>query len=62
MEKSYYCPDCSHKLERMSGCGSVSYFCHYCKAVVSRKRIISEENMIEAVAAKVVEELNKRKE
>jgi uncharacterized protein YlaI len=60
VEKAYYCPDCNHKLELMSGCGSVSYFCNTCKLVISRKRILSEEEVLQKVTQKVEEELKKQ--
>jgi DNA-directed RNA polymerase subunit RPC12/RpoP len=60
MEKSFYCPDCNHKLELMSGCGSVSYFCNNCKMIISRKRILSEDEVEEKVAKKVEEVLKKQ--
>lgn len=41
---TYYCPDCDNKLEKVTGCASVSYFCDTCKKVISRSRIVSEEN------------------
>lgn len=59
MEESYYCPDCSHKLEVMKGCGSVSYFCNKCKTIISRKRILSEEQIIKKVVKEVVDEIEK---
>lgn len=58
MEKSYYCPDCSHKLEMMSGCGSTSYFCHKCKTVISKKKIFSEEQIVLRIVHKVIEQLS----
>lgn len=42
---TYYCPDCKKELEEMSGCGSVSYFCNHCKALISRQRILTEEQV-----------------
>ncbi len=41
----YYCPTCSHELEEQSGCGSISYFCDTCKKLVSRTKILTEEEM-----------------
>lgn len=57
MEEGYYCPDCSHKLEVLSGCGSVSYFCNTCKLIISRKRIMTEEQLTEKITKKVIEKL-----
>ena len=42
MEKEYYCPECNSRLEKMIGCGSISYFCRKCKKLISRKRILEE--------------------
>ena len=57
MEEGYYCPDCGHKLEVLSGCGSVSYFCSTCKLVISRKRIMTEEQLTEKISKEVLEKL-----
>lgn len=40
----YYCPDCDTELEKVTGCASVSYFCDTCKRVISRSRIVAEED------------------
>ncbi len=45
MEKSFYCPDCSHKLEEIKGCGSVGYFCDHCKKLISKKSILTEDQL-----------------
>ena len=58
MEDQYYCPDCGHKLEVLSGCGSVSYFCNTCKLIISRKRIINKEQLIEKTVQKVIEKMS----
>lgn len=39
----YYCPKCYEELEEESACGSVSYFCPECKGLVSRSKILSED-------------------
>lgn len=44
MEK-YYCPECKGVLSEESGCGSVSYFCDNCKKLISRKSILTEEEV-----------------
>ena len=44
MEKEYYCPECNSKLEKIEGCGSISYFCKKCKKLISRKRILDRKN------------------
>ena len=43
VENEFYCPECKSKLEKISGCGSVSYFCQKCNSLISRKRILSEK-------------------
>ena len=58
MKNVYYCPNCNHKLEEMSGCGSVSYFCNECKILISRQKILTEKQMVEKVVKKVVSNLN----
>lgn len=58
MGEQYYCPDCGHKLEVLSGCGSVSYFCNTCKLLISRKRIMDEAQLTEKIAKKVIEKLS----
>jgi DNA-directed RNA polymerase subunit RPC12/RpoP len=59
MGDSYYCPDCSHKLEAMSGCASVSYFCNKCKRLISRQRILNEDQIVRKVVKVVIEQLEK---
>lgn len=44
---TYYCPDCKGELEQVAGCGSVSYFCDSCKTLISRQRILTEEQLQE---------------
>ena len=43
MGKEYYCPECNSKLEKIEGCGSISYFCKKCSRLISKKRILDEE-------------------
>jgi uncharacterized protein YlaI len=45
MSNIYYCPECKSKLEEISGCGAISYFCNTCKKLISRKKILPEEEM-----------------
>lgn len=40
----YYCPTCDGELEEQSACGSVSYFCDTCKMLVSRSKMLSEDD------------------
>lgn len=42
VEKEYYCPECNSKLEKIAGCGSISYFCEKCKKLISKKKILGE--------------------
>lgn len=46
MEK-YYCPECHSKLEKKEGCGSISYFCYTCKKLISRSKMLTEEQLDE---------------
>jgi len=62
MEEEFYCPDCSNKLEQMSGCGSVSYFCNHCKKIISRKRILTEKEITEKIVELVVREMKDSEE
>ena len=50
---TYYCPKCHEALEEVSACGSVSYFCNKCNELVSRSKMLSEEDL---KAQDVVEE------
>ena len=43
----YYCPKCLDKLERLSGCGSVGYICNSCKNLISRKQMLTLQEMDE---------------
>lgn len=45
MEKEYYCPECNSKLEKIEACGSKSYFCNKCKKLISKKGILTIEQM-----------------
>lgn len=45
--EDYYCPKCHSKLEMYSGCGSVGYFCHSCKVLISRSKMLTEQQMKE---------------
>lgn len=45
MSEKHYCPDCKSELETISACGSVSYFCNKCNLLISKKRILSEEEV-----------------
>lgn len=41
----FYCPECFDKLERLSGCGAVGYMCNTCKHLISRQKMLSEQEM-----------------
>lgn len=43
--QTYYCPECEGPLEYLHGCGSVSYFCNTCKKLISRKEILTFDEM-----------------
>ena len=45
--EDFYCPKCFDKLERLSGCGAVGYMCNTCKNLVSRQKMLSEQQMEE---------------
>lgn len=45
MSKVYYCPDCYSELEEISGCGALAYFCDKCRKLVSKKKILTEEEL-----------------
>ncbi len=45
MSEKYYCPECLSKLEKKEGCGSISYFCYTCRKLVSRSKMLTEEQM-----------------
>jgi len=46
--EDFYCPECFDKLERLSGCGAVGYMCNTCKHLVSRQRMLTEQQADEA--------------
>lgn len=45
--EDYYCPECLNKLERLSGCGTVGYMCNTCKHLVSRQKMLSQQEIEE---------------
>jgi hypothetical protein len=49
---------CSAQLERLYSCGSESYICNQCKKLVSRKSILTEEEVVSKVVELVTEKLN----
>jgi|GEM_PF-738729 len=50
MPKIYYCPECKNELEELSGCGVVGYFCNSCKKLISRKKMLTEEELQKVLA------------
>ena len=46
--EDYYCPECLSRLEKLSGCGAVGYMCNTCKHLISRKRMLTLQEMEEA--------------
>jgi hypothetical protein len=46
--EDFYCPECFDKLERLSGCGAVGYMCNTCKHLVSRQKMLTEQQVDEA--------------
>ena len=51
MNALFICPDCQHEVEVLTGCGSVSYYCHTCKKLVSSKKVIRQEKKGDATPA-----------
>lgn len=45
--EDYYCPECFDKLERLSGCGAVGYMCNTCKHLISRQKMLTEQQVEE---------------
>lgn len=45
--KEYYCPHCKRKLEVLDGWGSISYYCQECNMIISRKKILTKEEICE---------------
>jgi hypothetical protein len=46
--EDYYCPVCFDKLERLSGCGAVGYMCNTCKHLISRQKMLTEQQAEDA--------------
>ena len=45
MTEKKYCPACRGELEMLSGCGAVGYFCNHCRKLVSRSKMLSENDL-----------------
>lgn len=43
MEPKKYCPTCLGELEKLGSCGTVGYFCDHCKTLVSKSKMLTEE-------------------
>lgn len=52
--EDYYCPECFDKLERLSGCGAVGYICNTCKHLISRQKMLTEQQAEEAKRDRIV--------
>ena len=52
MSEEYYCPYCKNKLDVLSGWGSTSYYCQECNTLVSRKKILTKEEISEKASQK----------
>lgn len=50
--EDYYCPDCLNQLEKISGCGTVGYMCNSCKHLVSKQKMLTENEMKKVKKAK----------
>ena len=47
MEKEYFCPRCKNKLDVLESWGSISYYCTECNMLISRKQILTKEEVEE---------------
>ncbi len=45
MSDDYFCPICFNKLKEISGCGAVNYFCDNCKSLISKSKMLKEEEL-----------------
>ena len=45
MIDKYYCPYCKSKLDVLDGWGTISYYCMECNMLISRKKILTEEEL-----------------
>ena len=49
MISKYYCPNCKHQLDVLDGWGTISYYCMECNMLISRKKILTEEEVKEII-------------
>lgn len=45
MEPKKFCPTCLGELEKLGSCGTVGYFCDQCKTLVSKSKMLTEEEI-----------------
>ena len=49
MKNKYYCPYCKGELDVLDGWGTISYYCMECNMLISRKKILTEEDVKETI-------------
>lgn len=47
MTNKYYCPYCKNQLDVLDSWGTISYYCMECNMLISRKKILTEEELKE---------------
>ena len=47
MTNKYYCPYCKGKLDVLDGWGAINYYCMECNMLISRNKILTEEEVEE---------------
>lgn len=45
MKEIYYCPDCKNPVEEIAACGAANFFCNHCKKLVSKKAVLTQEEV-----------------
>lgn len=60
MEPKKYCPTCLGELEKLGSCGTVGYFCDHCKTLVSKSKMLTEEEKNEIVYENKNGEINEK--
>ena len=49
MKNKYYCPYSKGELDVLDGWGTISYYCMECNMLISRKKILTEEDVKETI-------------
>ena len=60
MEPKKYCPTCLGELEKLGSCGTVGYFCDHCKTLVSKSKMLTEEEKNEIVSENKYNAINEK--